>query len=118
MTTPRLFLNRCLQISQTADGDLEEVVTPTFPSDCCVLKASGENIAGFGDQSGMPREVASRFPDVSVPAIGWVHQWRCPKNSRHSGQIAPENHGKHSRSRRKAAEKEGVDIANPTEREK
>jgi len=100
-------------MSQVAECDLDEVTTPILPPDCCTLEASGENIAGFGDQSGVPREGASRFPDVSVPSIGWVHQWRCPRISRHSGQTALENLRKHSRSRGRAAEKERSDIANP-----
>jgi len=70
MTTPRAFLKLSPQISQTAGVDLDEVATPIFPPDCCTLEASGENIAGLGNQSGVPIEGASVFPDVSVPVIG------------------------------------------------
>src|SRR6267154_1952165 len=113
MSTPFLFLNFFPQIAQTVEctpiGDLVSAV-------CSTPEASGENKAEFGSQSCSPIEAASGFLDVSVPSIGRLHQNRCPLNSRHSVQTASKDDGKHTRSRKRTAEKDEDSIANPDER--
>src|SRR6267154_6218358 len=113
MSTPCLFLNLFPQIAQTVEclptGDPVSAV-------CSAPEKSGENIAGFGSQSGAPIEAASGFLDVSVPAIGRLHHDRCPFDSRHSVHIASKVDGKHTRSRKRTAKEDEDGIANPDER--
>src|SRR6267154_4720740 len=113
MSTPCLFLNFFPQIAQTVEcpptGDFVSAIFST-------PEASGENKAESGSQSISPIETSSGFLDVSVPAIGRLHHDKCPFDSRHSVHIASKVDGKHTRSRKRTAEKDEDSIANPDER--
>ena len=118
MLKPRLFLNFLPHIGHATRvwevaGALGDA---TRSSPFSTSEENDENTDGVIDQVLV---WASSWPDVSVSLIGrYLHQAKCPLNSRHSVQMAAETEKMSARIRRDAGVIAESRIANLTEEEK